>query len=171
MNLVEVLLPTPRDFWVYTKDRQKVHIMGYNNITIDFSPQISYVNGERDETKNPTIFYTVYMDYENRIILSSLFKEEFKDVYQTSDCYIGIKSRTEKEVGDSEEYVFKGRVSAIPASLNAAIARSMIPTLKEIKISLCLDNVGVDALYKEFTKSYEEYYKNNEISRFELMEI
>lgn len=171
MNLVEVLLPNPNDFWVYTRDKQKVRIMGYNHINIDFLPQVSYTNGDRSTTKNPTIFYTVYMDNYNKLKLFSLFDEEFREVYQTKECYIGIKSRTEEETEDSEEYVFKGRISAIPSLLKEVTSREYIPSSKQIKISLSLDNIGVDALYKDFTKSYKEYCKVNEISRFELMEI
>lgn len=178
MNLVEVLLPRPEDFWVYTKNKLKVHIMGYNHINIDFLHHISYINGDKHITKNPTIIYTVYMDDYNKSQLFSLFKEEFRDIYQTKDCYIGIKSRTKKEDNEDskddkeyEEYVFKGRISAIPSFLKAATNQSIIPTLKQIKISLSLDNVGIDALYEEFTETYRKYYKNNEISRFELMEI
>ncbi len=175
MNLVEVLLPRPEDFWVYTKNKLKVHIMRYNHINIDFLPNVFYTNGNRNVTKNPTIFYTVFMDYYNKTQLFSLFEEETRDIYQTKDCYIGIKSRTKKKNCGSdeeyEEYVFKGRISAIPSFLKTSTSRLIIPTQKEIKISLSLDNVGIDALYKEFTKTYKKYYKDNEISRFELMEI
>lgn len=174
MNLVEVLLPSPNNFWIYTKDRQKIRIMGYNHINIDFLPQISYRNGDRSTTKNPTIFYTVYMDTYNQSKLFSLFDSEFTDIYQTKECYIGIKSKVEKEdesEEEYEEYIFRGRVSAIPSILKAAMSREHIPSSKEIKISLSLDNIGVDALYEEFTKSYKKYCESNEISRFELMDI
>lgn len=170
MNLIEVLMPTPNDFFVFTANREKAYIQGYNHINIDFLPQISYVNGERNNTTQPTIFYTVFMSNENKLKLFTLFNNEFNDLWQTKDCYVGIKSKTERVVG-SNEYIFKGRISAVPSFLKSATSNTMIPRLKEIKISLCLDNVGVGSLYKEVNSSYEEYYKNNEISRFELMEM
>ncbi len=170
MNLIEVLMPDPNDFFVFTKNRERAYISGYNNINIDFLPQLSYRNGNRESTIQPTIFYTVFMSNENKLKLATLFNSEFSDLWQTKDCHIGIKSKTEKIVG-SKEYIFKGRISAVQSFLKSTISNEMIPKLKEIKISLCLDNVGVGSLYKEVNASYKEYYENNEISRFELMEM
>lgn len=170
MNLIEVLLPDPKDFFIFNKDRQKAYIMGYNHINIDFLPQISYVNGERRETEQPTIYYTIYMDNDEKAKLSSLFNNEFGNLWQTKDCYIGMNSRTERVVG-SNEYIFKGRISAVPSFLSTTMDNTVLPKLKEIKVSLCLDNVGIASLYKEIDESYDEYYKTNEIDRFELMDF
>ena len=110
------------------------------------------------------------MKNEDKLTMARLFNNEFSDLWQTVDCHIGIQSKKPKVVGCTE-YIFKGRVSAVPNFLTSTTSNMMIPRLKEIKISLCLDNVGVDSLYQEASASYEEYYNNNDISRFELMEM
>ena len=109
MNLIEVLLPDPKDFFIFNEDRQKAYIMGYNHINIDFLPQISFdANGVQTDTEQPTIFYTVYMNNTEKGKLASLFNTEFRNIWQTKECFIGMNSKTKRVVG-SNEYIFKGK--------------------------------------------------------------
>ena len=102
------------------------------------------------------------MDRDGDEKIQCLFDSAFLNNYQTASCYVGFVSR-------KRDYIFKGKISAIPNK-----SRRIFPGtgFSKIKISLRLDDIDIDALYEEVKDVYGRYYNNNvELSRFELMDI
>jgi len=81
MKLVDVLLPKPQNFYIYTANSVKARISGYNQINLDFVPSVYYKNGKRFETTKPTIHYTIHMSDLQKIQLASLFDKNFNDIF------------------------------------------------------------------------------------------
>jgi len=162
MKLIDVVIPDPSSFFLIARDKH-VYILNYSNINIDFHPRISFdSDGNRHETQTPTVTYEIKLNGENAADLSKLFNSSYKHITQTKETLAYIKN-----------YKFKVKVTAMPRQLFPTYLKDNSLSPQDIKVELCLDEVGFDDFFKSIDISYSKYATSNSdfISRFELMDI
>ena len=75
MDLLQVLLPNIKDFYILLPSNEEVSISQYLKIDIDFGERIVFREGVREEVKYPVITYYIKLDSEGKEKLKTLFKD------------------------------------------------------------------------------------------------
>ena len=167
MNLLDVLVPQIKYFFILISDIEKVGIEKYNSINIDFSPRIVIKNDRNQIFSNPTISYKIEMNDEQKRKLYKLFNNcPNSGLTKTIFSFIVLSENN---------YKFPVEITSIPNFLNKEKNKSFLnPRHKEINIKIKLENTNlslfddIETVYKEIKT---EIHKFKKTTRFELMDI
>jgi hypothetical protein len=156
MDLLQVIIPDKRDFFVVLKDKTKIPISNYQKIEIDFCDRKICVNGKIETIKSPQITYWVDMNSESKEKLKKLFKDTdsmTRSIVQTKTSMI--------QVGYNE-YLFKANIITRPDMEKSILLSSKY---NAIRIELKLEDTDI-SLFDDAEVAYERY-----TSRFELLDL
>ena len=156
MDLLQVIIPEIKDFYVLLKNDVEIPIVKYAHIDIDFCDRIAIIDEKSVTLQEPMITYYVEMNTESKDRLKIIFE----------DCYYGTESciqtrRTRIRVGEMR-YVFSVELTARP-DMNVSPFQPD-PKKKSIKICLKLENTNI-SMFDRASIAYEKH------TRFEILDL
>jgi len=162
MNLLTVLVPDPKYFFIICDNGERISIEKYANINIDFSQRIAFVRGDRKVILSPLITYYVKIDSAN--------KEKFKFIFKNAGSLASSILHTtdvDLQLG-REEYRFKADITARPDGRTYHLFAIANTINDHVRIELKLEdtNISLFASAEDTKDAYEEY-----CSRFELLDL
>jgi len=159
MDLLQVIVPDPNSFYIELKNGERVGIVKYSKINIDFSERVEYRNGDKNVTRYPIITYYIKMnDKEKEKLAISLFDiDNFKysGVVRTFPSLI--------VVGDNK-YKFKVFITAAADSRWRAVDENKVNLSEWVKVELRLEHTNIN-LFGNIDDEYEK------ISRYEILDL
>jgi len=160
MDLLQILVPKPEDFHILLKNGEKVGIISYSKIDINFCERVVFQYGEGKTIKSPMITYYIKM--------SNNEKEKLKTLFNSGDDNIRtIQAKPSHIIIGDKNYKFKVFVTAIPGKASNYGNYSHLLTENSAKVELKLENTDI-SLFGDVEKEYEGYRINN---RFEILDI
>ena len=161
MDLLQVIIPSVNKFFILLEDGEKVPILKYEKIDINFCDRIVIINGKSEKFQNPVITYRVDMTEESKKKLSGLF--------DTMSNFNGtVQTKRSRIVVGRDKYEFNVDITAIPTRLidRCGYSRGLgyDSEIDGIKICLKLENTKI-SLFDDAEEAYEKY------TRFELLDL
>ena len=157
MDLLQVIIPDISDFYILLKNGEKIPILRYSKIDINFCDRIVVENGVSRKIQSPLITYRIELNKQSKTKLKKIFSN-----YSSGSTIHTRKARI--QVG-KYGYIFNVDVMARPDMEGELLLDRSYKT--HIEIHLKLENTSI-SLFDRAETAYEEYEKCN---RFEILDL
>jgi len=155
MDLLQVIIPRPREFCILLDNDEEIRIIGYEKIDINFCDRMIFKNGKGTAVQSPLITYRLKLDSESKKQLKTIF----------SDAVAGTEGTVQTRCGrikvGRDEYIFDVDISGRPDMKESYL---LSRNNDFIEIRLKLENTNI-SLFDRAAEAYEIY------DRFDILDL
>lgn len=156
MDLLQVIIPEPANFYILLDDDEEIRITGYENIDISFCERVIVKDGKSKRVQSPMITYTLRMDSESK----GQLKKIFSDAYAGTTCTMQMRQGRIR-VG-RQEYIFNVDIYGRPDMKESFLLSKRYKD--SIIVYLKLENTNI-SLFDRAEDAYEIY------NRFDILDL
>ena len=155
MDLLQVIIPRPKEFCILLNNDEEIRIIGYEKIDINFCDRMVYKNGVGTAVQSPLITYRLKMDDISKSQLKTIFSNATPGTDST------IQTRRGRIKVGRDEYIFDVDISGRPDMEDSYL---LSKNKDFIEVRLKLENTNI-SLFDRASEAYEIH------DRFDILDL